>query len=135
MSRTLRLANLGEKVASNETKMSQAAPKIKGWTPFSPPLLPRRGPQVLRWLKETNHMTTEVIPQRMTARVGGDFCLFLIGMRINRPLKIHKWLPVMRAMGRMIPELQAHPELGFLDGRFCSGAPLFRCSTGARLST
>lgn len=40
--------------------------------------------------------------------------VFLIGMRINRWWKIHKWLPVVRAMPRMLKELTANPELGFL---------------------
>lgn len=35
-----------------------------------------------------------VIPKRMTAEMEGSFCVFLIGMRINRPLRFHKWLPV-----------------------------------------
>ncbi len=54
----------------------------------------------------------------MTARMEGDFCIFLIGMRINRPLKLHKWIPVIRAMPKMIAELEAHPELGYLGGSF-----------------
>lgn len=40
--------------------------------------------------------------------------VFLIGMRINQPLKLHKWLPVATAMPRMIRELHRQPELGFL---------------------
>jgi len=44
----------------------------------------------------------------------GDFVVFLIGMRINSPFKVHKWLPVVRAMPRMIKELYRQPELGFL---------------------
>ena len=59
-------------------------------------------------------MISPIITQRMTATMEGEFCVFLIGMRINRPLKIHKWLPVGRAMARMLRELQAHKELGFL---------------------
>ena len=55
-----------------------------------------------------------VIPKRVTAQIDGDFVVFLIGMRINRPWKIHKWLPVFRAMPRMIRELEARPESGFL---------------------
>ena len=43
--------------------------------------------------------------ERLTAAIEGDFVVFLIGMRINRPLKAHKWLPVIRAMPRMIEEL------------------------------
>lgn len=52
--------------------------------------------------------------ERLTANIDGDFVVFLIGMRINRPLKLHKWLPVARAMPRMIKELYKHPELGFI---------------------
>ncbi|MBB5358072.1 hypothetical protein HDE76_001278 [Rhodanobacter sp. ANJX3] len=52
--------------------------------------------------------------ERLTAAIEGDFVVFLIGMRINRPLKAHKWLPVIRAMPRMIEELYRQPELGFM---------------------
>jgi hypothetical protein len=52
--------------------------------------------------------------ERLTADIDGDFVVFLIGMRVNQPLKIHKWLPVARAMPRMIRELSTQPELGFL---------------------
>jgi fumigallin biosynthesis monooxygenase-like protein len=56
----------------------------------------------------------QVIPARMTAELDGDFVVFLIGMRINKPWKIHKWLPVLRAMGPMLKELEQQPESGFL---------------------
>ncbi|WP_345984366.1 DUF4188 domain-containing protein [Sulfurimonas sp. HSL-1656] len=52
--------------------------------------------------------------KRMTARPEGEFVVFLIGMRINKPWKVHKWLPVALAMPRMLKELQADPELGLL---------------------
>ena len=52
--------------------------------------------------------------ERMTARIDGDFVLFLIGMRFNQPWKVHKWLPVVSSMGRMLRELQSKPELGLL---------------------
>ena len=52
--------------------------------------------------------------QRLTAQIEGDFVVFLIGMRINQPLKTRKWLPVDRAMPRMIAGLYKKPELGFL---------------------
>lgn len=55
-----------------------------------------------------------IFPQRMTAELEGDFVVFVIGMRINRPWKPHKWLPVFLAMPRMLRELAAHPEAGFL---------------------
>ena len=52
--------------------------------------------------------------ERLYADLPGDFVVFLIGMRINRPLMVHKWLPVARAMPRMLRELYSQPELGFL---------------------
>jgi hypothetical protein len=48
-----------------------------------------------------------IIEQRVTARHTGEICVFLIGMRVNKPWKVHKWLPVARAMPRMIRELEA----------------------------
>lgn len=53
--------------------------------------------------------------ERLTARLDGEFAVFLIGMRINRPLLVHKWLPVLRAMPPMLAELDARPELGLLS--------------------
>jgi hypothetical protein len=52
--------------------------------------------------------------ERLTASLEGDFVVFLIGMRINKPLQVHKWLPVVQAMPRMLKELYRQPELGFL---------------------
>jgi hypothetical protein len=51
---------------------------------------------------------------RMTAQIEGDFVVFVIGMRPNNLLKIHKWLPVVMAMGPMVKELSERPESGFL---------------------
>jgi hypothetical protein len=56
----------------------------------------------------------QVIPNRMTAEIEGDFVVFLIGMRINKPWKIHKWLPVFLAMPPILKELEAHQESGCL---------------------
>jgi hypothetical protein len=44
----------------------------------------------------------------------GDFVVFLIGMRVNRPWKVHKWLPVFAAMPKMLRWLDQHPEAGLL---------------------
>ncbi|HEX9172659.1 MAG TPA: DUF4188 domain-containing protein [Telluria sp.] len=52
--------------------------------------------------------------ERLSATLDGDFVVFLIGMRINKPLHIHKWLPVASAMPRMLRELGQRPELGLL---------------------
>jgi hypothetical protein len=56
----------------------------------------------------------KVIADRLTAQVEGEVVVFLIGMRINRVWKIHKWLPVVLAMQRMLRELKAAPDSGFL---------------------
>jgi fumigallin biosynthesis monooxygenase-like protein len=55
-----------------------------------------------------------IVPARMTADVEGDFVVFLIGMRINRPWKLHKWLPVARAMVPMLRVLSLRKDLGLL---------------------
>lgn len=55
-----------------------------------------------------------VIPRHVAASIDGDFVVFLIGMRINRWWKPHKWLPPLRAMRPMLEELSADPESGLL---------------------
>lgn len=55
-----------------------------------------------------------VIPERVTARIEGDFVVFLIGMRINKPWKIHTWRPTALAMPRMIHELENKPDSAFM---------------------
>jgi hypothetical protein len=58
---------------------------------------------------------TEIVASRVTGGIEGDFVVFLIGMRINKPWKVLKWLPVARAMPKMLKELEAAPpETGFL---------------------
>jgi hypothetical protein len=52
--------------------------------------------------------------ERLSAKIEGDFVVFLIGMRINQPFRIHKWMPVAAAMPRMLRELSKQPELGFI---------------------
>ena len=54
--------------------------------------------------------------ERMTARMDGDFVVFMIGMRFNKPWMIHKIAPVFAAMPKMIKELSMKPELGFIHG-------------------
>jgi len=57
---------------------------------------------------------SKIIGKRMAAEIDGEFVVFLIGMRINKPWKIRKWLPVLLAMPKMIKKLEAHPDSGFL---------------------
>lgn len=62
----------------------------------------------------------KVIPGRFTAQTDQPFVVFLIGMRINKLRALRKWVPTFLAMPRMLRELYAHPEKGFL------GAHIFR---------
>ena len=57
---------------------------------------------------------TKIFQERMTAGMEGEFVVFLIGMRINKPLKVHKWLPVTLAMPKMLKELYSNPKIGFI---------------------
>src|SRR3954469_2762657 len=67
----------------------------------------------------------EIIATRITARIDGDFVVFLIGMRINKFWKPHKWLPVLLAMPKMLKELEAAPaETGFLGHNGGTGKPI-----------
>jgi hypothetical protein len=56
----------------------------------------------------------EIISTRMAAQIDGDFVVFVIGMRVNKLWKIHKWLPVFLAMPGMLKELERQPDSGFL---------------------
>lgn len=58
----------------------------------------------------------QIYEARMKAEVDDEMVLFLIGMRVSRWWKLHKWLPVSMAMPKMLRELQEHPELGYLGG-------------------
>jgi fumigallin biosynthesis monooxygenase-like protein len=51
---------------------------------------------------------------RYSADIEGDFVVFLIGMRLNRPWKVHRWWPVYVAMPRMLRELSRDRERGLL---------------------
>ena len=55
-----------------------------------------------------------VVNGRMTADLSGDFVVFLIGMRVNKAWKLHKWIPVARAMTPMLRTLSREKGLGLL---------------------
>lgn len=61
--------------------------------------------------------STVVQKGRYTAEIDGDFVIFTIGMRINRLWKVHKWLPVFRAMRPMMVTLSRNPAKGLLGSR------------------
>ena len=55
---------------------------------------------------------------RHTARIDGDFVVFLIGMRINKPWQPRRWVPVLAAMPPMVDELRAQPGSGLLGAHY-----------------
>ena len=59
-----------------------------------------------------------VFTGRHTATVEGDFVVFLIGMRINKPLRVREWGPMFVAMPKMVRELEAQPDMGLLSANF-----------------
>ena len=59
----------------------------------------------------------ELIKERVCAEVEDEITVFMIGMRLNKPWKFWKWLPVAMAMPRMLAELEKNPELGLLAAR------------------
>jgi hypothetical protein len=66
----------------------------------------------------------KVFPGRWRATIEGDFVVFLIGMRVNHPLRVRKWWPVFVAMPRMLRELEADPDSGLLGWRQLFAGPL-----------
>ncbi|QCR31008.1 DUF4188 domain-containing protein [Lysinibacillus sp. SGAir0095] len=61
-------------------------------------------------------MAKKIFTGRYTIDNTEDIVVFIIGMRINKRLAMHKWLPVFNAMPGMIKELYSNKEeLGFLS--------------------
>ncbi|MCU0260965.1 MAG: DUF4188 domain-containing protein [Ilumatobacteraceae bacterium] len=60
---------------------------------------------------------TEINRGRWTAEIEGDFVVFIIGARVNKPwqlLRIARDLGGRRGMGHMLKYLSEHPEKGLL---------------------
>lgn len=61
-------------------------------------------------------MGNSIFTGRYTTQNTEDMVVFIIGMRVNNPLAVHKWGSVFAAMPGMIRELYMHKEdLGFLS--------------------
>jgi hypothetical protein len=65
---------------------------------------------------------SRVVAGRMSADIEGDFVVFLIGMRFNRPWHVVKNLYAFTAMPRMLAHLRRHPEAGMLHAMLTFGA-------------
>ncbi len=50
----------------------------------------------------------------MTAEIEGDFVVFIIGARINKWWMVHKWIPFIMAMPKMLTELAKNTDCGCL---------------------
>lgn len=61
---------------------------------------------------------------RHAAHTDESFVVFLVGMSINQPLAIHRWMPIAASMPAMVAELRRHPEKGLLDSRTFLSWPL-----------
>lgn len=57
---------------------------------------------------------TEIINEQVTAELDDGFVVFRLGLRINTFWKVHKWVPILRATSKMIDEVDADPDTGFL---------------------
>ncbi|MQP33626.1 DUF4188 domain-containing protein [Rhodococcus erythropolis] len=62
---------------------------------------------------------------RYTAEIDDDFVVFLIGIRINKLWKIHKWIGPFFSMPRMLRELRLQPDKGMLGARIALGGHTF----------
>jgi len=60
---------------------------------------------------------TDLIPERFTADVDGEIVVFMIGLRLNKFWKLHRWVPMAREMGPMLRSLARDPSKGLLGYR------------------
>jgi hypothetical protein len=58
---------------------------------------------------------TKVFTGRYSADVDGDFVVFLIGMRFNKPWDVRGWWHTFVSMRPMVQELEANPDLGLIS--------------------
>ena len=57
------------------------------------------------------------LPGAVRGGIDGDFVVFLIGMRINRPWRVGRWWPVFMAMRPMLKELEDDPDSGLMHAQ------------------
>ncbi|SER20307.1 DUF4188 domain-containing protein [Piscibacillus halophilus] len=72
-------------------------------------------------------MAQKIYTGRYTTNNREDIVVFIIGMRINKYWKVHKWLPVFQAMPKMLRELYEHQkELGFYSHEMTVGVRMVK---------
>jgi hypothetical protein len=57
---------------------------------------------------------SEILQKRLAARIQEPLVVFLVGMRLHKPWKVHKWWPIARLLKPMARELETRPQPGFL---------------------
>lgn len=65
---------------------------------------------------ERGNLMAQIHLGRYTAQIDGTFVVFIIGMRVNRPLAVRRWATTVAAMPPMLRALYRHLEKGFLGG-------------------
>src|SRR6188472_167646 len=51
------------------------------------------------------------------SELGDEVVVFIVGMRLNKPLKLSRWWPVVAAMAKMLNYLDENPDKGLLGCR------------------
>jgi hypothetical protein len=74
-------------------------------------------------IRQSATWRTKPRPELTTAAAEGGVVVLLIGMRINSMGAVHRWLPVQRAMFRMLRELAADPAAGLLSRVLLTASP------------
>ena len=64
--------------------------------------------------RDRSVVMVQTINQRVAAKIEGDFVVFLTGSRSNRLWRFLSFIPIARAMCRMVGELEAKRDFGML---------------------
>jgi hypothetical protein len=85
--------------------------------------MPIQNPMSMHWTRFAPGIPhpRKRMPGRYMADGTEPIAVLLIGARINKWWAVHHWLPVFRAMPRMLKELSADPDGGLLGYRILWG--------------
>jgi len=62
-----------------------------------------------------------IMPKRMTVQLDESKIVFLIGLRLNKLWKIHRWWRLVLTMPKILKELQQQKVAGFITGNIWYG--------------
>jgi hypothetical protein len=92
----------------NRTPATPEAPRLDGASPGG----------------EAGSVFGHVHAGRHTADIEGDFVVFLIGMRINKPWRVAEWWPTFVTMPRLLRELEREPDSPLLGYQLVLASPV-----------